>query len=57
MVRSGLRAELDVDLDKAEPIKVGRFAAEYLAGRVSFADFMQAAPEDTEDKEVAELID
>jgi hypothetical protein len=41
----------------ADPINVGRLAEEYLAGRVSFADFMQAAPEDLEDEEVAELID
>jgi hypothetical protein len=52
-----LRAALDLNLDMADPINLGRLAAEYLAGRVSFADFMQAAPEDTEDEEVAELID
>jgi hypothetical protein len=29
----------------------------YLAGRLSFQEFMHAAPEDTEDEDVAELID
>jgi hypothetical protein len=40
-----------------EGINVGRLAELYLAGRISFADFIQAAPEDPEDGEVAELID
>ena len=57
IVRSALRAALDAGLDMADPINVGRLAEEYLAGRVSFADFMHAAPEDPEDEEVAELID
>ena len=39
------------------PINVGRLAEQYLAGRLSFDDFMLAAPEDPEDEEVAELID
>ena len=38
-------------------INVGRLAELYLAGRMSFADFMQAAPEDSQDEEIAELID
>ncbi len=38
-------------------INVGRLAELYLAGHMSFADFMEAAPEDPEDEEVAELID
>ena len=41
----------------ADPINLGRLAEEYLEGRVSFVDFMQAAPEDPEDEDVAELID
>jgi hypothetical protein len=36
---------------------VGRLAELYLAGQMSFADFIQAAPEDPQDEEVAELID
>lgn len=44
-------------MDMADPIDLGRLAEEYLAGQVSFGDFMQAAPEDPEDEEVAELID
>ena len=38
-------------------INVGRLAELYLAGRMSFADFMKAAPEDPQDEHVAELID
>lgn len=57
MVRSAPRGALDANLDMADPINVGRLAEEYLAGRVSFADFMQAAPEDPQDEEVCELID
>jgi hypothetical protein len=40
-----------------EPINIGRLAELYLAGQVSFADFMQAAPADPEDEEVEELVD
>jgi hypothetical protein len=29
----------------------------YLAGRLSFADFMQAVPEGPQDEDVAELVD
>ena len=38
-------------------INIGRLAELYLAGRMSWTDFMLAAPENTEDEEVAELID
>lgn len=38
-------------------MNLGQLAELYLAGQLSFADFMQAAPEDPEDEEVAELID
>lgn len=38
-------------------INVGRLAELYLAERMSFSDFMQAALEDPQDEEVAELID
>ena len=38
-------------------INVGRLAEVYLAGQMSFADFMKAVPEHTQDEELAELID
>jgi hypothetical protein len=40
-----------------DPINLGRLAERYLAGQLSFADFMDAAPEGFEDEEVAELVD
>jgi hypothetical protein len=40
-----------------EPTNVGHLAELYLAGRLSFQEFMLAAPEDPEDEDVAELID
>jgi hypothetical protein len=45
------------NLDMVEGINVGRLAELYLAGRISFADFIQAAPQYPEDEEIAELID
>ena len=51
------RSTLDADPDIVNRINIGRLAELYLAGQVSFADFMRAAPEDAEDEEVAELID
>jgi hypothetical protein len=40
-----------------ERTNVGRLAELYLAGQVSFQEFMQAAPEEPDDEDIAELID
>jgi hypothetical protein len=40
-----------------EKINVGRLAELYLAGRMSYADFMKAAKDDNDDELVAELVD
>jgi hypothetical protein len=40
-----------------ERVNIGQLAEEYLAGRVSFADFMRAVPEEPQDEDVAELVD
>jgi hypothetical protein len=40
-----------------ERTKVGHLAELYLAGQLSFQEFMLAAPEDPEDEDIAELID
>lgn len=40
-----------------DKVNVGELAQLYLAGRMSFEDFMQRAPRDIQDDEVDELID
>jgi hypothetical protein len=52
-----LGVALNANLDMVDRINVGRLAELYLAGRMSFADFMQAAPEDSRGEDVAELVD
>lgn len=41
----------------AERVAVGLMAEDYLAGRLSYADFMRAVPDQTQDEDAAELVD
>jgi len=50
-------ASCDLGVGMVERVKIGQLAELYLAGRVSFADFIRGVPEEPQDEEVAELID